>query len=41
MRTTIKFLIADFFQNIVFDFLVWREKVKRSFNKTPRSFWDL
>ena len=41
MRTSIKFLLFDFFQNTIFKFLIWREKVKRHFNKHPRSFWDL
>ncbi len=41
MRTLLKFWFFDFFQNIVFAFLVWREKVKRHFNKHPKSFWDL
>jgi hypothetical protein len=41
MRTALKFWLFDFFQDTVFAFLVWREKIKRSFNKRPKSFWDL
>ncbi len=41
MRTAIKFWLFDLIQNTVFNFLVWREKMKKHFNKHPRSFWDL
>jgi hypothetical protein len=41
MRTAIKFRLFYVVQDIVLNFLVFRERVKRFMNPNPRSFWDL
>ena len=41
MITEIKFQILDFVQEVFLQFLILREKIKRSMNPNPRSFWDL
>ena len=41
MKTTIKFQLVYFVQDMVIKFLILRAKVKRWMNPNPRSFWDL